>query len=233
MQDPVFAAIKPFKVPEGAPDFWFGATHAANRLTSGFQSRLRSFLKERTPKTVVFMCRGNEHAVMSTIQHPLPFDVRISGAPPSFRKGAEDIPPALLKAQIRQIADNNVLLFWNFLIRSCRDVYHGRIVMLPPPPPVACTNHIQTFPGRFGDLVAGYGVSPPALRAKVWQLYCAVLKEAADGANQPFINLPETIFADGCLAEAYWSEDPTHGNARYGGVILDHVLSRIDQTSMA
>lgn len=220
--------------PKGAAPYWFGASDQTNRLTASFKTNLRAYLQDTQPDHIICMCRGNEHAVMSMLQHPRAFRVDVQGARPRSEPCIDVIPQALIRAQIRQIASNNGLLFWNFLTQSCRDIHHGSVSLLPPPPPIACEKHIRAHPGRFGDLAKAYGISPASLRAQIWRMYCAVLQEAAQDANRQFINLPAALFDDdGCLAPQYWSDDPTHGNAQYGGVILDHVLAQTYQTAMA
>ena len=224
---------KDFDLPQGAPRFWFGAAGHQHRLTGRAMDALMRLLREKQPDMMVFLCRGNEHSIISMLQHPMPFDFRIPGEDTALIDGAEELPFALIKAQVAHFAASHALLFWDFLNGLGRDVFDGPIHMLPPPPPILSAQHILAHPSSFGSAAAAFGISPSALRAKVWQVYSGVLKDAVQKTNQPFINLPQTIFDDGCLAQKFWSKDPTHGNATYGKVILDHVLSEIHQQALA
>lgn len=219
--------------PVGTQPFWFGAAGHQYELTDKLKTAILRYLAEKQPDTLICACRGNEHSIVSMLQHPIPFDFRIPGEEGTLIPRAEELPYALIKAQLSQIARNNSLLFWDFLTSECREVFRGPLYMLPPPPPIGNAEHILSYPSSFGALASRYGVTPAPLRAKLWRVYVRILKDASQAKNQLFVNLPETIFTNGCLSERFWSEDPTHGNKAYGKVILEHVLSKTNQEILA
>ncbi len=226
-------ARKYYMSPDGAGHFGFGADIQPISLDAHMAQEVRSLLLERRPDELIVLGRGNEHVVLSLLQHPIRFDFAIPGETSPLCPESEELPYRLIKAQIKKLAECRALLFWDFCNVACRDIFDGPIYMLPPPPPIPSEGHILAHPGKIGQKAATFGISPSRLRAKIWRVYTQILKEAAEASGQTFIKLPSTIFENGCLAPQFWGQDPTHGNDNYGKVILDHVLFETHQKAVA
>lgn len=190
-------------------------------LSVKMEAHLRKVLAAEAPDAILLSCMGNEYNSIGMLRHPVPFDVDMPGSGIGVEEGVQRIPRAVMKAQIRERAEQNVLLFWRFFDAEAGDI---PVYLVPPPPPIASEEHIRAYPGAFADRVEEYGISPVGLRRKLWLLYCEVLREALAGTGTVFVELPPVVFDEGSLARQFWQKDPTHGNAEYGLAILDRVF---------
>lgn len=188
-------------------------------LTALLERRIANILKREEPEAILLIAMGNEYNTLSLLRHPEPYDFEFPGSGIAPDQSIAQIPYTMMKAQMQQLAEQNVLLFWR-LLNEITDV---PVFMLPPPPPIASELHILSYPGNFAERAETYGLSPVGFRRKMWMLYCQVLREAVAGSPTRFVDLPEIAFVDGCLAKQFWQEDPTHANATYGSIILNHI----------
>lgn len=200
----------------------FEVKNRPRQLSSDLEKRIGHIIRSRAPDVVVCVLMGNEYNSMAMIRHPRPYDFAWPERGFAAEPEAEEIPFAMMKAQLEALASRNALLFWKVIAQaaSCP------LYLLPPPPPIASETHILAHPGKFGEMAVRYGVNRPEFRCKMWQLYCEVLREAVAGSATHFLELPEAVIDDGFLAEPYWSTDPTHANAAYGEILLAAIEER-------
>ena len=100
----------------------------------------------------------------------------------------------------------------------------GRMIHVPPPPPLADNAYIASYPSHFGKMARKFGVSPKFFRMKMWLLTCEVLRKLCGEKGVVLHPVPKSVGdAEGFLAETFWNEDPSHGNFKYGQIILDDV----------
>ena len=192
-------------------------------LSQTVEDHMRARLDEGKPDAILLACMGNEYNSLGLLQHPEPFDFDLPGSGLPVEEGVAYIQYSAMKAQLRAIAERNVLLFWRFFNDVAGDV---PIYLVPPPPPIASEEHILSYPGAFADRAKSAGISPVALRRKLWMLYLEILRDATHDTATRLVDLPEVIFTDGCLSRQFWKQDPTHGNSDYGMIILDHVTEQ-------
>ncbi len=197
----------------------FDALNRPRVLTENFENRMRHIIKRDDPNAIFLACMGNEYNTMGMLQHPEPFDFDLPGFGIEVEEGVAVIPYTLMRAQMTALCEQNVLLFWRFF----NEATDKPIYLVPPPPPIADKMHIMSYPGAFSGKAKQYGVSPVGLRRKMWLLYCDILRDVVKGTGTTFVELPDPVFVDGCLAKQFWQEDPTHGNVDYGKLMLEHV----------
>ena len=102
------------------------------------------------------------------------------------------------------------------------------VVLIPPPPPLA-SGHIQAHPGKMRERLEGQEVSPPELRIAAWKHQLDLLRSGAAEAGIEFLELPESVFSEsGLLRPEFASDDPTHGNDRFGELLLARILGEAD-----
>ena len=71
------------------------------------------------------------------------------------------------------------------------------------------------------------GISPPAIRRKLHELHSDIARQAYAAMNIGFLGVPSACMdADGYLLPPYWSKDPTHGNAKYGALVIQQILEQ-------
>ncbi len=209
--------------PALQPNFRTGPDRSRH-LTEEVTRRIAHFLRRGAPDAILLAAMGNEYNGLALLQHPEPFDVPYPGEPDlDPARGGMRIPRALMAAQMRLLADRNVLMFW----RHVDAVAGAPVFVVPPPPPIASTDHILSHPGAFGERARRFGVAPAVLRRKLWRIYCDTIAAAiaAEGRRSVFLALPAAVFEDGFLARRFWQGDPTHANEAYGALMLGHLAA--------
>jgi len=206
------------------PDFQpnFEVVNRTRRIIPALEQRLGDIIRQHLPDAVICVLMGNEYNSMAMVRHPKPYDFAWPERGFAAAPGVEEIPFAMMQAQLAMLAERNALLFWRVIAQAA----DCPVYLLPPPPPIASEAHIRAHPGKFGEMAAKHGINPPQFRQKMWQLYCQVLRQAVAGSATRFVDLPGTVFDGGYLAEPYWSPDPTHGNAAYGEILLAEIEER-------
>lgn len=175
---------------------------------------------------VLSMIGGNQHAVMSTIQHPRPFDFF---APDKNRvdDSAEVVPyralEALFATGLRR-GDGRSL-------EALRKATSARVVHIIPPPPKSDNSFIeQHHESFFAQDLPGRGVSPPGLRLKFWELQTRSLQAlCADLGIEIMLPPAATVDSRGFLRPEYYAQDATHANWHYGERLLREVEKRFLQ----
>lgn len=162
----------------------------------------------RDASLVILCVMGNQHNVLGLVD-------------PANRGG--DAPAAGIAA-----ADNLALkeqfkryeAWLDFLLPHCGNA----AALLPPPPPVESAAWIMSNPGPFAAPLSRHAVRPAAERLEFWRLFCGMLGQAAGRRGIRALELPPAVLsARGFLAEACLGTEPTHGNTRYGSLLLQHL----------
>jgi len=160
---------------------------------------------------------GNDHAVLTMLNHDRRFDVVLPDAPDlPCEPGAELVPAGLLRAEIARRAAPHLAA-----LAAYRAAFAGRMIHVESPPPIPSAAHIEAHPGVFADEIAARGVAPSLLRYKAWRLQSDIYRHACARADIAFMPAPAAMQdPDGMMREEGWNQDPTHGNARYGAAVL-------------
>ena len=190
-------------------------------LSMPVERRIRHVIDRNKPDAVLLAAMGNEYNTFALLRHPRQFDFDYPGSGLPIAEDVERLPFGLVKAQMRRLAERNVLLFWH----AVREAAEVPIYVVPPPPPIPSDLHILSYPGNFGEQAKKYGISPLPFRRKMWLLYCDVIREAVEAGLGRFVVPPDEIFVDGCLGKQFWRDDPTHANEQYGHVMLTHLCA--------
>ena len=172
---------------------------------------------------VVCAFGGNQHSVLSLVQQPRPFDFTLPGEPFSLAPGAELIP----FHAIRMLLAGSLTAEFS-KVMALQEAAHGPVVQLPPPPPKADEAHIlrsvETYFVEQG--LTRHGVTPAAIRLKVWRVQIMILRELCGKAGVILLpNPPETLTPDGFLAPEFYAKDATHANRRYGQSVLNQIAA--------
>jgi hypothetical protein len=192
---------------------------------TAFEEFLAKIAKLGPEDVVVSMIGGNQHAVLSTIQHPRPFDFFLqSGPAPDLSAGVEMIP-------YRAIAD---LFQQGFKkgdgqsLEAIRSATVAHVVHVAPPPPKADNAFIEEYhESLFATKgLARRGVSPPELRLKFWTLQTQILRRLCRTLGIELIMPPRAAVSDGYLRPEYYAQDATHANWRYGERVIREIERR-------
>lgn len=175
---------------------------------------------------VVCAIGGNQHQILSLIQHRRPFDLALPGEAFTPGPGHEIIPFRamydLFEAGFRS---------GDFLrIEALRSAAPCDVVQLAPPPPKADEDHIlrsiETYFAEQG--LQERGVTDAAIRLKVWRVQMMVLAALCGPIGVAvFPNPPETLTPEGFLAPDFYARDATHANAAYGARVIRQIEAHL------
>jgi len=176
---------------------------------------------------------GSLHQVVGLVQHPVAFDF----SEPGNQTCPASQPCVLIPYRT----------MWEFFERSLRrndgqrmktlgDAAGRPIYHLLSPPPKESTPHIlQSNEGAFEKAgIATRGVTPAAIRLKLWRLQCAVLRSLCTEWGVHLLPPPEgTQTPEGFLKPEYYKNDATHANADYGELVLRQLEAAAEATASA
>jgi hypothetical protein len=124
-------------------------------------------------------------------------------------------------------------------VKKLRRAARSEVYLLGTAPPKQSNEFIMTkFMSKtnkvyHGNNVALSGLNRPDLRLKLWQMEVNRLREWAISESMHFIPPPvEGFNEDGFLSRKYYANDATHANAAYGELVLQQIISVIDNTAI-
>jgi hypothetical protein len=168
---------------------------------------------------VVSLIGGNEYNVMGLVQHPIPFDYFEPEMAVVAKPDAWLIPTTTLEAEMMQRLDTTIAR-----VRAFREATSARVAHIVPPPPKGDDEFVQSRADSVFNAgnVDGLGVSPAALRLKLWLTQRRLTRRACEAIDVAALSPPTAILTDeGFLAPDFYGQDATHANADYGLYMLD------------
>jgi hypothetical protein len=164
---------------------------------------------------------GNEHSVLSMVQHAVPYDFVLPGHPDlTLQDGAQPIAYDIVRRQM-ELALNPTIASLT-MMRVC--LPRMRVVHVLPPPPLESDERILKTPEVFKDLFQRFGISPLPLRVKYYLLAAAVLREALAAISVGVVNCPPAALqSNGSIKDEY-AYKATHGNEAYGALVAGQLL---------
>jgi hypothetical protein len=173
-----------------------------------------------SPQDVVLSAiGGNQHAVYSTIQHPVPFSFFEPDSSAPIPADVSVIPYRILEANFAK----GIRARDGASLTALRNATQARVVHLLAPPPKRDNEHIMRHhESRFAhENIAGLGVSPPELRMKFWNLQRRVLEDICEELGIEVLGPPAAaVDEDGFLAPEFYASDATHANPAYGELVV-------------
>jgi hypothetical protein len=172
---------------------------------------------------VISTIGGNQHQVVSLIQHPISFDIMLKGdAPEPVAENDYVIP----YAQIREYFENGLRGKDGRRLQALKNSGTCRVFHLVPPPPKEDEAHILKKQ-ETAFVEAGLkekGISPAALRLKIWRLQVQVLQQLTAEWDVGLLTNPDgTRCSKGFLHPDYYAQDATHANAAYGELVFKQI----------
>ena len=108
---------------------------------------------------------------------------------------------------------------------QAHELYGGQFSYVAPPPPFAELAPEAVLPTTFLPLLEK-GIAPAAIRLKLYRVQNRIMQEHCEKAGIGMIHAPAAAQdSAGFLLDEYWDRDPTHGNARYGALVIDGLRS--------
>jgi hypothetical protein len=177
------------------------------------------------------MIGGNQHAVLSTIQHPRTFTFMLPGD-----EGAQSAAELIPHRALAQHFDAGIRGRDGKSLEALRKATRARLVHLQSPPPKRDNDHILKHHENLfaAENIADLGVSAPELRLAFWRLQASVLEQlCAELGIEILPPPPASLDADGYLAPDFYANDATHANPSYGELVLQQIEACFSGTATA
>lgn len=176
---------------------------------------------------IVSTIGGNQHQTLALIQHPDRFDVMLPG---DFETIPDQSCSLIPYAQLFETLERGIKNKDGARLKILREAAGAKVVHLIPPPPKEDAEHImrrhETDFAKSG--IAEKGISPAALRKKVWQIQVAALRSTCSEIDVDLLDPPVgTLDEHGFLGREYYADDATHGNTKYGERILRQLFALV------
>lgn len=175
---------------------------------------------------LLMLAYGNQHNRLGLVNHPRLFDFFLSEDRSLLVDNAREIiPEEFVKSQLRA----KTAKLERFLGKVRKMAPEGLpIFQVECPAPIPSEAHIIKYAGHFEDKISEFGVTPSHLRYKLWRLFCQLTQEYCSANKIEYVPLPELVMDDsGFLREEFWQVDPSHGNTRFGKVIMEDFVYNV------
>lgn len=183
------------------------------------------------PDLVLLTIPGNFHNIFCLLENSARFRLGdpVSGSLPDATADRPFVPRDLLRAHF----DQRLEKVWAMQRAIHAHYPQARFAHLSAPPPVdALPPLTEAELAEGGNKVMlqflAFDSAPAPLRLAIWDLQQELCREQAALLGAAFVEPPAAALdADGFLGRGFWTDDPTHGNAAYGRLVLDQIAALV------
>ncbi|PXX88879.1 hypothetical protein DIT71_16965 [Marinobacter vulgaris] len=182
---------------------------------------LREIAGGTKPKAVCLSLRGNDHNILTLLEHPKPF--AIANQVDLLNNCSErwPIPYSAMKDSLEKTIREKIE---HLSITIFKAFPKSRRFYIPPPPPISDWGHIKNNPGIFKDKI-DLGFPPLALKMAVYKMQIDILEDLYSSLETSLITIDDSAKTEkGFLKPSYFNNDPTHANALYGELMMNKIL---------
>ena len=181
------------------------------------------------PDHVVLTVAGNFHNIFCLMENAARFRLGdpVLGTVPEATPDRPFVPRDLLRAHFDQRLDR----VWAMQRAVHAHFPKARFAHLSAPPPVVALPELTEAERAAGGQKVmfqflAFDAAPAPLRLAIWGLQQELCREQAAALGAEFVDPPPAALnAGGDLGTTYWTDDPTHGNAAYGRLVLDQIAA--------
>jgi len=193
----------------------------------GFISLLLSLESDQDNSCLFSFTYGNEHSVLSMVQHPEPYDFCLPWrADFPMEPDCQPIPYEVVRRQMELALSSTI----GSLVMARIKLPRMRLGHVLPPPPVASNEQILRSPEIFRDQFAQYGITPISIRVKYYLLFIEVLRLALDPYRVELLESPKQATNESGALKDEYAFAATHANEAYGNLVAQqfkvHLQSR-------
>ncbi|MBV8634336.1 MAG: hypothetical protein JO002_07585 [Burkholderiaceae bacterium] len=183
----------------------------------GYVRLLESLSGTGPDDTLFSFVHGNEHSILSLVQHAQPYDFFEPWDPGSMlAPGSQPIAFDIVRQQMEQAINSSVAAL--AMLRS--KLPQLRVVHVMAPPPIESEEHIRNTPEVFRERIEKTGITPLSIRLKYYRLAQRMLGDSLQALRIDLLACPEqAIGPTGAIKDDY-AYGATHGNERYGELVL-------------
>jgi len=186
----------------------------------GYVRLLESIANAGAADVIFSFMHGNEHSMLSLVQHARPCDFHLPWETQStLVEKAQPLPFDVVRRQMEQ-ALNPAL--------ACLAMMRGklpgvRIVHVMAPPPIESEAHIRQAPEVFREKIEKTGVTPLSVRLKYYRLAERMLAESLAALDVTLLAAPDQARSPSGAIRDDYAYGATHGNEAYGRLVLDQM----------
>lgn len=175
------------------------------------------------PEVVCLSLKGNDHNVLTLLEHPVPFTIASNVESPDRYSERWPIPYNVIKQVLAARIQEKIEELATELFSAFPN---AKRFYLPPPPPIADWNHIKDNPGIFGEKLH-LGFAPLGLKLAIYEIQIDILKKLCKKLDANFIGIDQRFkTADGFLKSDFFNNDPTHANSFYGELMMKVIFEK-------
>lgn len=186
----------------------------------GFVRLLSSLENIQEGNCFISFLNGNEHAALSLLQHPVPYDFQLPGREwLGMQPGFQPLPYAVIRRQLEPYLNSTVAT-----LSMMRLMLPGiRLIHVFPPPPIESEAQIRSGPEVFREQLQHHGVTPLSIRLKYYLLAQDIVREGLAGLRVELLDCPvQSIGESGGLLDRY-AAGATHANEAYGALVVQQI----------
>ena len=170
------------------------------------------------PRRIYCTFGGSEHNVFGLLESPMKFDF-VTPRDLTLESGRSVVLAGMVRETLARAMTNALNNS-----RELRRLFDCPITYLCTPPPFRHLAEQAVLPRVFQETLH-LGISPPAIRRKLHELHSDIARKAHAAMKIGFMEVPPACMDhEGYLLQPYWSKDPTHGNGRYGALVIEQIL---------
>ena len=211
-------------------DVWAKRTPYADSAPEGgvaFNAEVMRLIDEVVPRDMprcyVGTLGGNGHVLLALARHPRPFDFILPERPELPRdEAAELLPYEFFLEALKPLMMPYV---WQMV--AFRQAIGESFLCVETPPPYGDDSYVAT---HLGDYVP----NPDAIvsrvsRYKCWRAHSYLLRFFCRHNDVDFLPAPrESMDEEGFLKREFYGADATHGNDRYGQLVVRQIEEKYD-----
>jgi len=205
----------------GEDDFVAIDVRNKGEAASGGKINFDSFEGYR-PKHLLLAFGGTEHNILGLIETDPRFD--FVWPPYETIKAGRTLVPSIA------IEDLLAKRLQTGLQRAMevKERFNCPVHALAPPPPFLAFDERAKLPSAFASLIEA-GIAPASVRLKLHAVLCMAMRKAYLEHGINLISAPaNSQDENGFLLRTLWNKDPTHGNATYGRLVLEHLKEELN-----
>ena len=169
---------------------------------------------------LVTLFGGNVFNVVGMVRHPVPFDCVV----PRFPQPADGEAKLLSVSLIEDIMSPWLDLHQRELAAVAGALPFPTFHIESPPIPADGEFCMRTLEQYFRDTFPMGEISPAPLRAKLRAIQSGVYERTCRAVGATFVGAPaDATDGEGYLRPEYYGHDGTHGNDRYGELVLRQI----------
>lgn len=212
------------------PDMFFLMEEWRGNRTREYWDALVNYAQGRV---VVLIYNGNQHNAGFLFRAGPPFDFWDPDASADFLLDASVVPRAMVAEYFKPS-----LLNLDVIVAKLKEGGAAEIIVLGTPPCkgdsdfireiVMGSRYFQDAAEKMGRDIRTVEINDSSVRVKLWRLLQQMMAEIAQRTGATFLPLPNDVLdPDGCLKREFWAHDVTHGNQKYGEVLVGHLRSAL------